>query len=213
MDFLLQLIPNDKTDNLNLYILDPLSVIIKLAILSNKAIGTKLCIQNNVIYFQEPGSFQGITRIFFNSNKTDLNFLNNPIKLACDHFLEKSIIKKHPKIIKLFQVAQSGLTILSDTYKHSSIMKIFLHHYIMIISNYINNLSLDVLFKPDNMTALYTTQVIEKLNKTWTTDKIDIILDLTNYLETDEKASSNVKSLETIMTNIDIEIYNLLSFS
>lgn len=213
MDYLLHLIPNDKTDNLNLYILDPLSVIIKLAILSNKSIGTKLCIQKNVIYFQEPGSFQGITRIFFNSNKTDLNFLNNPIKLACDHFLSKGLIKKHPKIIKLFQVAQSGLSILSDTYKQSSIMKIFLHHYIMIISNYINDLTIDGLFKQDNMTALYTSQVIEKLNKTWTPEKIDIVLDLTNYLETDENASSNVKSLETIMSNIDIEIHDLLAFS
>jgi hypothetical protein len=39
----------------HLFILDPLSVIIKLAILSNKSIGTKICISRNIIYFQEPG--------------------------------------------------------------------------------------------------------------------------------------------------------------
>ena len=36
-------LPDNKTLDLQLYILDPLSVIIKLAILSNKPIGTKIC--------------------------------------------------------------------------------------------------------------------------------------------------------------------------
>ena len=44
-------LPNNKTDNLQLFILDPFSVIIKLAILSNKPIGTKICISRNIIYF------------------------------------------------------------------------------------------------------------------------------------------------------------------
>ena len=43
-------LPNNKTDNLQLFILDPFSVIIKLAILSNKPIGTKIRIDNNIIY-------------------------------------------------------------------------------------------------------------------------------------------------------------------
>ena len=51
--------------NIKLFILDPLSVIVKLAILSNKPIGTKLLIQNNVVYFQEPGPFQAFCRIFY----------------------------------------------------------------------------------------------------------------------------------------------------
>ena len=44
-------IPDDINANLHLYILDPLSVIIKLAIISNKSIGTKLRIDNNIIYY------------------------------------------------------------------------------------------------------------------------------------------------------------------
>ena len=41
---------NNNNLNIKLFLLDPLSVIIKLAILSNKPVGTKLLIQNNVIY-------------------------------------------------------------------------------------------------------------------------------------------------------------------
>ena len=43
---------NNNNINIKSYMLDPLSVIIKLAILSNKPIGTKILIQDNVIYFQ-----------------------------------------------------------------------------------------------------------------------------------------------------------------
>ena len=41
-------LPDNKTVDLQLFILDPLSVIIKLAILSNKPIGTKICISKNM---------------------------------------------------------------------------------------------------------------------------------------------------------------------
>lgn len=58
---------NDINTNYKLYLLDPLSVIIKLAILGNKPVGTKLLIQNNVIYFQEPGFFQSITRFYYST--------------------------------------------------------------------------------------------------------------------------------------------------
>ena len=68
-------LPNNKTDNLQLFVLDPLSVIIKLAIISNKPIGTKICIDNNIIYLQEPGPFQALCRYVFKSNKTDIQYL------------------------------------------------------------------------------------------------------------------------------------------
>ena len=73
----------DDNPNVNIksFILDPLSVIVKLAIIGNKPIGTKILIQNNIISFQEPGYFQGISRIFYKSNKTDIQYLFNPIYL------------------------------------------------------------------------------------------------------------------------------------
>ena len=85
----------DDNPNVNIksFILDPLSVIVKLAIIGNKPIGTKILIQNNIISFQEPGYFQGISRIFYKSNKTDIQYLFNPIYLACVTFLSKTYIK------------------------------------------------------------------------------------------------------------------------
>jgi hypothetical protein len=82
MNAIIAITDDDLGMNVKSYILDPLSVIIKLAILSNKSIGTKLLIKNNVIYFQEPGIFQSITRIVYKSNKTDLQFIFNSINMS-----------------------------------------------------------------------------------------------------------------------------------
>ena len=46
-------LPDNNTQiNLKTFVLDPLSVIIKLAVIGNKPVGTKILISNNVIYLQ-----------------------------------------------------------------------------------------------------------------------------------------------------------------
>jgi hypothetical protein len=70
--------------NLKHYLLDPFSVIVKLAILGKKPIGTKILIQANCFYFQEPGIFQPIARTYYQSNKIDIQYLFNPIYQACE---------------------------------------------------------------------------------------------------------------------------------
>ena len=76
-------IPDNKTVDLQLYILDPLSVIIKLAILSNKPIGTKICISNNIIFLQDPGPFQAFCRYIFSTTKSDIQYIYNLYSVLC----------------------------------------------------------------------------------------------------------------------------------
>lgn len=197
-------IPDDNNNiNIKTHILDPLSVIVKLAILSNKPIGTKLLIQNNVIYFQEPGPFQSICRIIYQSNKTDLQFMYNPINIACLHFLSKSIIEKTPRIKNLFLCAQNGLKKLIETYKNCSIITLTLNYYYAILTNHINQMYNENIFVKDNFTCYYNTEVCDKLNKQWTDEKIKVILDIISFLLKYNDNPNNVKSLETIMESID----------
>ena len=77
-----------------LFILDPLSVIIKLVIISHKPIGTKINIYNNLIGIQEPGIFQPFVRYILNNNKDDLHYLYNPIEYACRSFLTETMMEK-----------------------------------------------------------------------------------------------------------------------
>ena len=131
---------NDINTNYRLYLLDPLSVIIKLAILGNKPIGTKLLIQNNVIYFQEPGFFQSITRFYYSTNKTDLQYMYNPIQIACQTFLTKENIQKTPRIKSLFVCAQLGIEKLKETYKSCSMICLCLNYYHTIINNFVEQI-------------------------------------------------------------------------
>ena len=197
-------IPEDnKMLNIRNFILDPLSVIIKLAIIGNKPIGTKLLIQNNVIYFQEPGIFQSVCRIFFNSNRSDLQYMYNPIQLACNHFLSKEFIQKTPRIKNLFLCAQNGVKKIIETYKTCSIITLCLNYYLAIITNYVDQKFNDSLFYKDGMTNLYSTDIINKLYEQWSDEKIKLVLDIISFLMKDSFASNNVKSLENIMENID----------
>ena len=210
----INLIPDDDNTNLHLYILEPLSVIIKLAIISNKPIGTKLRMYNNIIYFQEPGPFQALCRYFLKSNKTDIQYLYNPIEIACKNYLvdmdEDTQTILNQRFTNLFKCAQNGLLKLIETYKHCSVMRICLNYYVSLISNYLEEKNNETLFRKDDMTKFYTTEIIDKLSQIWTTDKISIVLNLTSFLTNDTSAEMNVKSLETIIDGIDKQVAQIL---
>jgi len=204
-------IPDDNLNiNIKTYLLDPLSVIIKLAVLSNKPIGTKLLIQNNVIYFQEPGPFQSLCRIIYNSNKTDIQYMYNSINIACLQFLSKLSVDKTPRLKNLFLCAQSGLKNLIETYKSCTIITITLNYYYVLVTNHINQTYNDTMFVKDSFTNYYTSNIIDSLNKQWTDEKIKIVLDIITFLGKNENPN-NVKSLETIMESIDLNTSKIIS--
>ena len=202
---------NNSKINIKLFILDPLSMIIKLAIIGNKPNGTKVLIQNNIIYLQEPGPFQAFCRYVLNTNKTDLQYMYNPIQIACLTFLSKENIQKTPRMKSLFICAQSGIERLKETYKSCSMICLCLNYYHTIITNFVEEVYNETIFRKDSMSSLYTKEVIGKLNTQWSQEKIKVILDLISFLTNDKMATNNVKSLENIMDNIDIETQEIIN--
>ena len=204
-------LPDNNTQiNLRTFILDPLSVIIKLAVIGNKPVGTKILIINNVIYLQEPGPFQALCRVFFKTNKTDLQYMYNPIELACKQFLSKEFVKNTQRIKDLFICAQIGIKRLIETYKTNSIICLTLNYFNVIITNHVEQTYNENIFNKDGMTSLYTKELLEKLVGYWSQEKIKVVLDLISFLTNDKSASSNVKSLENIMETNDIELFKIL---
>ncbi len=199
------ILPDNRPIDQHLFILDPLSVIIKLAILSNKPIGTKICISRNIIYFQNPGIFQGLCRYILKTNKTDLQYMYNPIEIACQYYLSETSIENNPGLKDLFKCAQNGILKLIETYKQCSIMRLCLNYYYSLISNHLEETCIENLFRKDNMTPLYTADLVDELHLLWTQERIKIILNLTTYLISSDSADADVKSMETIMENIDLE--------
>ena len=208
-------LPEDSVNiDIRGFLLNPLSTIVKLAILGNKPVGTKICIQRNVLSFQEPGPFQSLCRYVFHANKTDLQYMYNPIQIACTTFLSKlskdstpSTAKpqKHERLRTLFQCAQKGLERLMETYKTCTIIRLCLSYFHVLIANHVDEVYQDRLFRKDSLTSLYTSSLLGELNAQWTEERMKVVLDLVGFLSNDSMAALNVKSLENIMETIDTQ--------
>jgi hypothetical protein len=220
-DFISPYLKNNLKNNNNYqFVLNPLTVIIKLSILSCKPVGTKIHIQNNVVYLQEPGIFQSLTRYLFKSNKSHLQYLYNPIKIACQTYLTKEYIKTTPNIINIFISAKNGIENLIHTYSICPITVLCLKYYHVIITNFIKQTSNEYLFKEpifneDDTTEFYTNELIEKMKDQWNSSKLKIILDLMDFLlnhDINENKNNNIKSLETIISNNDDEVHKIMNY-
>jgi hypothetical protein len=212
-------IKNDIKNNIiKQYILNPLTVIIKLSVLSCKPVGTKLHIQDNIIFFQEPGIFQSLARYIFKSNKSQLQYIYNPIKIACQKYLSKEFIKKMPKIVNTFISAKNGIENLIKTYSSCSITVLCLKYYHVIITNYINQTSNEYLFTESSFNEvdnkdLYTKELLDKFDNQWNSSKLIIVLDLMDFLlnyDNNENKSTNIKSLENIVNTIDYDTHRII---
>ena len=193
----------NKNTNFTVFVLDPLSVIVKLAIISNKPVGTKFRIYDNMIQLQEPGIFQSIVRYYYSANKTEIQYLYNPISLACDHFLNVRYAEKTPAIKKLFKCALRGLDNLKETYADCPIVVLCLHSYSNLIENYLDEHYNEMLFKKDMMTPYYRSELVALMNLQWNADRIKMVLDMIEFLCKDNSAANNVQSLEIFIGNID----------
>ncbi len=122
-----------KTKEERNMILDPLTCIIRLAILKYKQDGTKISIHNNRIYFQPPGVSQGVSRWVFGDKRSDLSNLHNPILKATEWFVDQ----ENQEIRTLFQTACEGLLKLQDTYGKHTLTSHALNDYIEIINRWL----------------------------------------------------------------------------
>ena len=61
------------------------------------------------------------------------------------------------------------------------------------------------------MTKFYIHELLEKLNKKWNDVKIQAILDLNNYLISNDNSVDNLNCLEVFMKDFDFQMQKLLS--
>jgi len=208
--------------NIKLYVLDPMSVIVKLAILANKPIGTKIIIKHNAINVDENTFMQSWYRFLNGHTKSDLHYLYNPIQIACTNYLTH-------KTISVFKSSIVGLNKLIETYNKYSIITVCLKYYISIITSYLETLNNDngednceqikQMHTPppghghDNMTSLYTTDLLKNLQTVWSSNKLKIVVELVVFLDSNDAQTAseqNVKAVESIMTSVDAETHKII---
>lgn len=188
------------------FIVDPLSLITKLAILSKKPIHTKISLVNHCITIHEPGIFQGIVRYYNKSTKQDLHYLQIPIETACmQYIILPTYVEYREIMIRLFQNAALGLQNLASTYKQDSMVVLCINHYINIIHNAISMNSIIMSNDVDDLRKYYNDVFMNQMKQIWKMDKMDIVLRLAESLDV-----TSIRSLEIFMEGIDMDIMSLL---
>lgn len=119
---------NQQSKNKNI-ILDPMSCLVKLALLSFYDKGTKISIHQNRIMFNEPGILQGTYRFFNGDGKEDLHNLFNPLQKSIDWYWEKD----NDEINFLFKNSINGLKSLKKSYGDNFMIQHVIDYYITIL--------------------------------------------------------------------------------
>lgn len=198
-------------------ILDPLSTIIKLAILGYKTDMSKIAIRYNSIYIHETCFYQPAIRYLYGDTKDYLHYLKEPILIACTQYLKDPITSSPSfykntdsvKIDLLFRLALKGLNKLKITYQTHKIILCCLEHYELIISSHLDKTDIRESFKTDAMREEYSDKMVDSLLDFWNNDNMNIVINLFDNLERN-KDYNLIKVIETFMSSVDTSINHIV---
>ena len=194
-----------KINHNTLQLLEPMSAIIRLAMLCFESHGTKISIYNNRIYKQYPGLLQGTIRWTYGNKRNQLHNLYKPILMAT-----KFYSNDNEYISTIFKYAIQGLSNLNNTYLNQN--GDIVCHSIKLYKEILNKSNNENRDKIDYETDEITTKLYEKFNNLWSTNQLKIIADLLN--QANKKNNETPYFLEAIncilqiKENTSVEIIN-----
>ena len=109
-------------------IIDPLTCLIRLAILEFKPINTKISIKNNRITYNDPNILQGTLRWTNGDKRSDIHNIYNPIIKAIQWYEPDN-----EDIKNIFKYSVKGLEKLKMSYEENSIISHSIEYYITYI--------------------------------------------------------------------------------
>ena len=192
----LQLFPMHKTMDLvyqsyekptKHLLLEPLSCIVRLCLLSYKSPGTKISIVQNGISYNEPSFTQGLFRSWYGDNREDLHNLCYPI-----HYFAQWYPYTESQYRPLYEKCKTGLMTLKEAYEKHSTIHHTLTHYISLLETPLTEST--TLSKP------HTNPVIQQLQDIWSEDEKTLLLHLLHMIST----TSSPEQLTYISTCEDI---------
>jgi len=152
---IMKLLRTKEKERANL-ILEPLQVMIQLALLAHSPIGTKISVNNNILHIQAPAWSQGAVRWWMNDNKDDLYYLFHAIRRYYKWY--KSQDDEVYKYILIWAV--KGIDKLSETYNKAD--KNNIRHTLALYKNVLD-LESDEIFKDDSNDMVTIDQVFKEV--------------------------------------------------
>lgn len=182
-------------------ILDPLTTMFRLSMLSFKPHGTKLSVYKNTMGYIEPGALQGVYRWTFGEGRDDLHNIYRPIQKFLNWYT-----REDKAIQQLITFSIKGLNTLSESYAEDSII----HHSIKLYTLMLENdrpMSEDVEEKEVN------NQIYELFKGLYEKNEIMLIvemLELSSKEHDVEKVESYLTSIDTLLTVKEKRIHSIV---
>ena len=137
-------------------ILEPMQVMIQLALLAHSPIGTKISVSNNILSIQPPSITQGVYRWWNNDNKDDLYYLFHAIRRYYKWYKSQ----KDEVYQYILAWAVKGLDKLSETYNKAD--KNNIRHTLALYRNVLD-LKTDDIFKDNTTDTVTIDQVFKEI--------------------------------------------------
>ena len=187
-------------------LLDPINTAFAIALLNFYPDGTKISIQNNEIYFQEPWTLQGISRWKNGDKYEDIHNLINPIKKLIASKRNQALWSDESfKYICLKM--KSGLERLAKTYRENLIANHTIEFYQSLITENLQNKShfLDKINTESDELGdeAATFDIYKSFFGDWEFQQIDLVISILKNLETETKeeiVKAYKDSIHLIMT-------------
>ena len=137
-------------------ILEPMQVMIQLALLAHSPIGTKISVSNNILRVQPPAWTQGAFRWWNNDNKDDLYYLFHAIRRYYKWYKSQD----NAAYQYILAWAVKGLDRLSETYNKAD--KNNIRHTLALYKNVLD-LKADEIFKDNADDTVTIDQVFKEI--------------------------------------------------
>jgi hypothetical protein len=189
---------NESIKNSNLQLLEPLTCIIRLAMLNFQENGTKIAIYNNRISSQLPNLIQGAKRWVYGNKRNELHNLYKPILISLKYYDRNNDVD----IRTIFDYAIGGLDKLTQTYSEheNDIVCHSIKLYREILSTSKKNKSSKTYVESQLKEDDLTSPLYELFNELWNERQISIIAAL---LQEAEVCEENEEEICAILEAID----------
>lgn len=187
----------------SIHLLEPLSVIIKLAIISFNKDKTKIAINNNKMFIQKPSAWQGIIRYVYGNNREEISHLLKPIIRSMELYPPNNDKLRYiyNRAIMGLKKIKTGYDELPSTVCHS------IDLYISILEEGLegNTLKIDTYDKSKNIDDLnLSVQTRINLEKIfadiWHDDDITLIFSMFKSADNQEHlAKTYLQSIENLL--------------
>tara|TARA_Y100000590_G_scaffold469703_1_gene659191 strand:+ start:1714 stop:2394 length:681 start_codon:yes stop_codon:yes gene_type:complete len=196
-----------KKNKTEIQLLEPLSTVIRLCLLSFQVKGTKIAIYNNRIYSQNPNILQGTIRWTYGNKRNELHYLYRPIIIATQQYNTNTI----DSLQKIFDFAIRGLNNLKKAYgNHSGIL---VCHSIDLYKDAIRKKVSEKEIKEITNDEL-TSKLYSKFKNLWNEEQIKLIAEL---LTQADKTSDNqietkayIKAIDSILQSKETQSLEII---